>query len=416
MKIKSFLSMNSLLLPVLLMSVFSINYSCTSTNTSQDPIISTKVSYKESGMDSLKLAEIAVAMQQFVNDKKISGAVTMVMRNGYIANFEAIGLLDIEKNIPMQKNTLFRIASMSKPFSAAAIMMLEEEGKLQLDDPVEKYLPEFRKMWLISEQNEEKTVLKQPNRPITVRDILAHIDGLDALPSDISVNSITENTLVVSQRPLLFEPGSEWRYGGAGINSAARIVEVLSGQPYEEFLKERVFIPLGMKNTSFSISDEVMAKLATLYQPSSDSGLEAIEAPDWFRFPRPDAGLISTATDMSVWMQTILNRGIYNGTRILTEKSVSEIIKTQTGDLKTGFTEGMSFGLAFGVVSNPSGVTAMLSKGTFGHGGAFGTQYWADPLTNTIYILMIQRRGFGNGDDSDVRKAFQYIASDAIIE
>jgi CubicO group peptidase (beta-lactamase class C family) len=416
MKIKSFLSRKSLLLPVLLISVLSINYFCTSTNPTQDPIISSTVSYKESGMDSVKLAEIAVAMQQFVNDKKISGAVTMVMRNGYIANFEAVGLQDIEKNIPMQKNTLFRIASMSKPFSSAAIMMLEEEGKLQLDDPVEKYLPEFRKMWLISEQNEEKAVLKQPTRPITVRDILAHIDGLDALPSDISVNSIAENTLVVSQRPLLFEPGSEWKYGGAGITAAARIVEVLSGQPYEKFLKERIFIPLGMKNTSFSISDEVMAKLATLYQPSSDSGLEAIEAPDWYRFPRPDAGLISTATDMSVWMQTILNRGIYNGTRILTEKSVSEIIKTHTGDLKTGFTEGMSFGLAFGVVRNPSGVTVMLSKGTFGHGGAFGTQYWADPLTNTIYILMIQRRGFGNGDDSDVRKAFQHIVSEAIID
>ena len=117
---------------------------------------------------------------------------------------------------------------------------------------------------------------------------------------------------------------------------------------------------------------------------------------------------------MGIWMQAILNKGIYNETRILSEESVNEMIKTQSGDLETGFTGGMSFGLAFGIVLDPSGVTAMLSKGTFGHGGAFGTQFWADPATNIIYILMIQRRGFGNGDDSDIRKEFQLIASDAI--
>ena len=399
---------------VFLYSILLINYSCTSNNTARDTDNTVNVSFKVSGMDSVKLAEIPVAMQKFVNEKKIAGAVTMVIRNGETSSFEAVGLQDIEKNIPMQKNTFFRIASMTKPFAAAAIMMLVEEGKLQLDDPVEKFLPEFRKMWLMTEKSDDKVILIQPKRMPTIRDILVHIDGLDALPSDISVNSIAEYTLVVSQRPLLFEPGSEWKYGGSGINAAARIVEVITGQLYEDFLEERIFIPLGMKNTSFPVSDEVIENMATLYQPSPDSGLEAIEAPDWYRFPRPDAGLISTATDMGIWMQAILNKGIYNETRILSEESVNEMIKTQSGDLETGFTGGMSFGLAFGIVLDPSGVTAMLSKGTFGHGGAFGTQYWADPATNIIYILMIQRRGFGNGDDSDIRKEFQLIASDAI--
>jgi CubicO group peptidase (beta-lactamase class C family) len=160
-----------------------------------------------------------------------------------------------------------------------------------------------------------------------------------------------------------------------------------------------------------------LERIAALYHPSPDSsGLEAFEGPDWSRFPRPEGGLFSTAADMAKWMQTILNKGIYNGTRILTEKSVTEMTTIQTGELETGFTDGMSFGLAFGIVRNPSGVTAMLSQGSFGHGGAFGTQSWADPASKTIYILMIQRQGFGNGDASDIRKAFQKIAAEAIMK
>ncbi len=369
-----------------------------------------------SGMDSMKLAEIPVLMKQFVNEKKIAGAVTLVARNGQITSFEAVGFQNIEKKVPMNKNTLFRIASMTKPFAAAAIMMLSEEGKLQINDPVEKYLPEFRNMWLVTEITGDKTTLMRPKRQITILDILTHTSGLDALPEDFPVNSIAEYTLVISQRPLQFEPGSQWRYSGSGITAAARIVEVLSGMPYEVFLSERIFKPLGMENTSFFPEKETLDRLAALYHPSADSGLEAIKAPAWlYRFPHPEGGLISTTLDMAKWMQAILNMGVYNGNRILTEKSVKEMTKIQTGELVTGFTEGMSYGLAFGIVRNPEGVTEMLSGGSFGHGGAFGTQYWADPVNKTIYILMIQRQGFGNGDASDIRKEFQKIAAAAII-
>lgn len=375
------------------------------------------VSENGSGIDSVKLAEIPIQMQQFVNGKKIAGAITLVVHNGQVVSFEAVGFQDIEKNIPMQKNTIFRIASMTKPFAAAAIMMLKEEGKLQLDDPVEKYLPEFRNMWLVSEMAEGKATLIRPTRQVTIRDILAHTDGLAALPPDIHVNSIAEYTLVTSQRPLLFEPRSRWKYGGSGITAAARIVEALTGQPYDEFLSKRIFIPLKMEDTFFSPPLESLGRIAALYHPSADSsGLEAIEPPDWRRFPRPEGGLFSTASDMSKWMQAILNKGIYNGTRILTEKSVIELTKVQTGELETGFTDGMGFGLGFGVVRKPTGVTSMLLPGAFGHGGAFGTQYWADPKNNTIYILMIQRQGFGNGDASDIRNSFQRIAAGAIVE
>lgn len=370
-----------------------------------------------SGLDSTKLTRIPVLLQQFVNKKKIAGAVTLIARNGQIAGFEAVGFQNIEKGTPISKNTVFRIASLSKPFAAAAIMMLSEEGKLQLDDPVEKYLPEFRNMWLVTERTREKALLIRPKRQITIRDILTHTSGLAALPADVPVNSIREYAMVISQLPLQLEPGSQWKYSGSGITTAARIVEVISKKPYEVFLSERIFTPLGMRNTSFSPSKESLSRISSLYHPTADSlGLEAYDAPDWSSFPRPEGGLFSTAADIFKWMQTFLNKGIFNGKRILTEKSVMEMTTIQTSDLETGFTEGMSYGLGFGIVRNPSGVTAMLSKGTFGHGGAFGTQSWADPLSNTVYILMIQRQGFGNGDASDIRNSFQKIAAEAIIE
>jgi len=368
------------------------------------------------GIDSLKLAEIPVSLQKFVDEKKIAGAVTLVEHNGQIISYETIGFQDIEKKIPMQKNTIFRIASMTKPFAAAAIMMLCEGGRLQLNDPVEKYLPEFHNMWLVSDITAEKSSLIRPKRQITIRDILTHTAGLADLPSNISINSISEYVQTISQLPLQFEPGSQWKYSGSGITTAARIVEVISGQSYDVFLSERIFKPLGMVDTSFFPEKKSLERIAALYRPSANSGLEVIDAPDLSKFPRPEGGLFSTAPDMAKWMQALLNMGVYIGTRILTEKSVREMTKIQIGELKAGFTAGMSYGLAFGIVRDPSGVTSMLSRGTFGHGGRFGSQSWADPLNNTIYILMIQRESFGNGDASDIRNAFQKIAAEAIKE
>ncbi len=375
------------------------------------------VSKAASEIDFSILKKIPEKMQQFVDENKIAGAVTLVAHKGEVVGWEAVGLQDIEKNIKMQKNTVFRIASMTKPFAAAAIMMLEEKGKLQLDDPVEKYLPEYKGLWLIDWQEDDEKKLIRPARKVTIRELLMHTDGIALLPENVRVNSIAEYVLVVSQQPLLFEPGSKWLYGGSGITTAARIVEVISGMPYDEFLKEHVFNPLKMKETSFAFQETFSGRIAKIYKPSEDSThLVPLKDPDWHRFPRPEGGLFSTAADMNKWMQAILNKGIYKGVRILSEKSVEQMTQLQTGELETGFTEGMGFGLGFGFVREPQGVTSMLSPGTFGHGGAFGTQYWADPESETIYILMIQRRGFGNGDKSDIRNAFQSIAAKAIIK
>ena len=386
-----------------------------------------KVIIHGSGMDSMKLAEIPGQMQQFVDNKKIAGVVTLVAHNGQITSLEAVGLQNIEKNIRMQKNSIFRIASMTKPFAAAAIMMLSEEGKLQLDDPVKKYLPEFGDMWLVSEVTGEKAVLTRPGRDITIRDILTHMSGLASLPQNIPVSSIAEYTLLISQRPLQYEPGSKYRYSGSGITTAARIVEVISGQPYDVFLSERIFKPLGMEDTYFSLPEESLDRIAITYHPSADSSdlenislgvkpseipVNSIVHPDWYKFPRPEGGMFSTALDHYKWMQAIINKGIYNGNRILTEKSVLEMTKIQTDE----FAPGMSYGLGFRIVSNPTGVSSMLSRGTFGHGGAFGTQGWADPKTNTIYIVMIQRQGFPGGDSHEIRHTLQKIAAEAIIE
>jgi CubicO group peptidase (beta-lactamase class C family) len=247
-----------------------------------------KVTVKGSGMDSIKLTEIPKAMQQFVSEKKIAGAVTLVVHNGMVVSFEAVGFQDIDKKTQMQKNTIFRIASMTKPFVGAAIMMLLEEGKLKLDDPVEKYLPGYNNMWLVSEMTDKKATLIRPARKVTIRDILTHTHGLAAIPAGIPINSISEYSTVVSQLPLQYEPGSQWKYGGSGITAAARIVELLSGKPYEVFLSERIFTPLGMKNTSFSVKNENIDRVATLYQPSSVSGLEAVKAPNWSDYPHPD--------------------------------------------------------------------------------------------------------------------------------
>jgi CubicO group peptidase (beta-lactamase class C family) len=367
------------------------------------------------GMDAEKLAEIPLKMQQFVEENKTAGTVTLVARNGRIASFEAVGYQDLENEVPMQKNTLFRIASMTKPFVGAAIMMMVEEGKLSIDDPVEKFLPEFSGIWLISEKTGDEMQLIRPSRPINIRDILSHTHGMSGVPPNTNVESLREYTLVVSQLPLEFEPGSRWKYGGSGITAAARIVEVLSGMSYTDFLQEKIFTPLGMKNTCFSFPEEHAGLIAKNYGPDEEAGLKAREKNFGLKYFRPDAGLFSTAYDMAIWMQTILDGGIYGETRILSKESVQQMIRTQTGELETGFTKGMSFGLAFQVVKDPTGVTGMLSPGTFGHGGALGTQYWADPGSGTIYILMIQRQGFGTGDSADIRQTFQEIAASAIV-
>lgn len=376
------------------------------------------------GLDATRLAEIPKRMEGFVKDNTISGAVTLVMRHGELASLEAVGASDLASGRAMKKDDLFWIASMTKPITGTAILVLQDEGKLSVEDPVEKYLPEFQNQWLIEEKTDNALKLKKPARKITIRDLLTHSSGINDVSSPRHNASLAELVMAYSQLPLRFEPGSRWEYSNAGINTLGRIVEVVSGKPYATFLSERFFQPLGMKDTTFWPSKSQLKRIAKSYRPTSNGkGLEAIdiwffkgELTDQTRTAYPAGGLFSTASDMAKFYQLILNGGKVKGKQIVSQAAIDQMTSTQTGDLKTGFTNGMSFGFSWAVVKEPKDITSMLAPGTFGHGGAYGTQGWVDREKDMIMVLMIQRAGLPNADNSDMRRVLQEIATSAIVE
>jgi CubicO group peptidase (beta-lactamase class C family) len=373
--------------------------------------------------DEAKLALIRPGMQRFVDDQQIAGAVTVVGNKKGIVSLEAIGNARLDPVEPMTRDALFRIASMTKPITAAGIMILVDEGKLTVDDPVEKHLPEFRGQMVIVERDTNRLVLGKPARPITLRDLLTHTSGLSDYPPGLSDlyrkrdRTLAEGTLAVSQRPLQFEPGSRWSYCNSGIDTLGRVIEVVSGKSYETFLAERVFNPLRMKDTTFRPTKEQMRRVAGMYARQGGklvlSPNALIGPPTEARHPIPAGGLYSTAADMARFYRMMLHEGTLDGERILTATSVQAMTRVQTGDLKCSFTPGLGFGLGFAVVREPQGVTGMLSPGSYGHGGAFGTQSWADPKRDLFVILLIQRAGLPNSDDSAMRRELQRLAVDA---
>lgn len=375
--------------------------------------------------DPARFAPIRQRMQKFVEDNEIAGAVTVVGRKDGVVDLQAVGLRDREAKAPMTANTLFRIASMTKPITAIAIMILADEGKLSPEDPVEKYLPEFRGQKLVAERKGDVVTLKKPSRPITLRDLLTHTSGLPgAYPAGLADvyqkrnRTLNETTLVISQQPLEFEPGTRWAYCNAGIDTLGRVVEVVSGMPFEKFLQERVFTPLKMTSTVFYPNDDQLAMLAVTYGIKDGKLIPAqnliVDHVKQGKHPIPAGGLFSTGPDLARLYRMMLNRGELEGKRILSEKAVAEMTKVQTGEIKTGFVEGMGFGYGWAVVREPKGVTEMLSPGTFGHGGAFATQGWIDPHQDAFFILLIQRTGLPNGDASPMRKELQTLAVNAL--
>lgn len=367
--------------------------------------------------------QVTEAIESFIAKEEISGAVTLVARDGKIVSFEAAGKADVTNDKRMRRDSLFWIASMTKPMTGAAILLLQDQGKLSTDDLVEQHLSEFSDLWLLDQDSSDQRTLKRPSRKITLKDLLTHTAGIPNVTIPRAHSTLGEVVSIVSQQPLQFEPGSRWSYSNAGLDTLGHIVEVISGQPFDEFLNAHFFKPLGMRNTTFHPSKRQSKRLAKTYQKDKNTGalteaeIHILKAPAWDkqRTIRPAGGLFSTADDLFRFYQMMLNRGVWEGKRILSTNAVTQLTQTQSGDIKTGFTDGMSWGLGFQVVKEPQGVTAMLSPGTFGHGGAYATQSWADPVHQSIYILMIQRRGFPNGDNSPVRKAFQQAARDELF-
>ncbi len=354
--------------------------------------------------DQPQIAAITERMQQFAEEGQISGAVTLVAKDGKIVHLAATGLSDVAHKKPMRPDSLFAIASMTKPITASGVMILQDEGKLSVDDPVSKYIPEFKDVQLNG---------ASPPRPITIRDAMTHTSGLAG--SQQTEGTLAETAQALAKRPLAFEPGTKWQYS-PGLTVCGRVIEVASGQPYDEFLRKRIFEPLAMKDTAFVPTKKQQKRVVKLYQPGKEKG--TIEETDhWLQTettPNPSGGLYSTAADLARFYQMVMDGGELDGKRIVSAEAVKQMTTIQTGDLVTGFTPGNGWGLGWCVVREPQGPTKSLSPGTFGHGGAFGTQGWVDPVRKMVFVLMIQRTNFGNSDASDIRGAFHDLAVSAL--
>ena len=363
--------------------------------------------------DAPKIEAVSQRMKEFVEKKEVAGAVTLVVAPDRILHLDATGKADIAGGVPMREDHIFWIASMTKPLTGVCVMMLQDDGKLSVEDPIGKYIPEL---------NDLKTK-DGKSHVVTIRHILTHTAGLGEATGEQERPATKLADLIphYAAKPLAFEPGSKWAYSQSSINTAARIVEVVSGKSFDQFLEERLCGPLGMKDTTFYLSPEQGKRLAKAYRLTSGNLEEAQifllnghEPTSRRRYPAANGGLFSTARDYGRFCQMMLNDGTLDGRQYLKPESVRFVSSVLSGDVKTGFTEGNGWGLGFCVVRKPQGVTEMLSPGTYGHGGAYGTQAWIDPQKKLAFILMVQRANFPNADNSDVRKAFQAAAVEAI--
>jgi CubicO group peptidase (beta-lactamase class C family) len=349
--------------------------------------------------------EITAALQAFVDRGTLAGAVTFVADKDRVLCLNTVGYANIAAHEPMRADTLFWIASQSKPITATALMILVDEGKVSLDDPVAKYLPEFSNQWIVAAQDQDHLLLRKPKHVVTIRHLLSHTSGMP-FRSEMEQPTLDQLRLRDAVRsyamtPLLFEPGSKYQYSNAGINTAGRIIEVVTGRKYEDFLQDRLFEPLGMRDTTFWPNAAQLHRLATSYKPSADKmGLEAttitqLEYPldDHNRQPVPAGGLFSTADDLGKFCRMILNGGTLGGRRYLSQRAVREMTKKQTG----------------AALKDEYGLGWATGSGTFGHGGAYATDMTIDRKPGLIMVFMVQHAGFpGNGGQS--RAAFQKAA------
>jgi len=360
------------------------------------------------------------AMQSAIDARDIAGAVTVVVTKDKVLHLQANGLADVAAGKPMQPDSLFWIASMTKPVTAVAVLMLQDEGKLNVADPVAKHIPAFADLKTPSGKSANLTIVQ----------ILTHTSGLGEAPAADARNARTLADLVPLwlAAPMQYEPGAKWQYTQSSINLAARIVEVVSGLSFDVFAQQRIFDPLGMKHTTFY---PAQGSVVTAYAKNRTTGeLERTPPrPDFGTRGRPplgNGGLYSTGPDYARFCQMLLGGGMVDSKRYLSPESIKLLATVQTGELPCGFFQspdfgnhGANYGWGIGtcILRAPhEGVAAMLSPGTFGHGGAWGTQAWIDPVRGVAYVLMVQRSNFPNSDASGVRRAFQQAAADAMAK
>jgi len=391
------------------------------------------------GLSSTRLQRINQLVQREIDAKRISGAVTVVARRGQVAHFAAQGLMDIESSKPMQRDTIFPIASMTKPITGVAILMLVEEGKIRLNDPVSLFIPEFVDTQVAMPLPARRAAAGQPapapeiytvpaSRAITIRDLMTHTSGLGSggagsraagrVAPRRSTDNLATHIPMLGKAPLDFQPGTQWAYSAlAGIDVLGRVVEVASGLTFDEFLRRRLFEPLGMRDTSFVPAPEKMPRVVTLYE-RTDNGLERANVPGWLSTKTMfsgGGGLWSTAEDYLQFAQMLVNKGELNGQRILGSLTVERMATNHVGTLyaeanQTSSRPGLGFGLTVDVVVDPVAAGQARSAGSFGWGGAFGTYFWVDPQEELTAIMMIQTR------NEVMRTDFQNAVMQAVVD
>jgi CubicO group peptidase (beta-lactamase class C family) len=375
------------------------------------------------GLSSERLERISTAVQNDINSKRIAGAVTLVVRHGKVAWFKAQGMSDREAGKPMPTDAMFRICSMSKPITTVAAMMLYEEGKFLLEDPVSKYLPEFKDMKVLVKPAKGEPYTIPASKEITVRDLMRHTSGLtynwneDLGPMYEKANvasgllqydgTIADNTKSLAGMPLLFNPGEKWEYS-LGVDVLGRLIEVWSGKPLDEFFRSRIFEPLGMKDSYFYPPENKVDRLATAYAYYPDKGLNRfpdtpiregtfVYSADYpTKGPKKlfsgGAGLVSTAMDYARFCQMMLDEGKFGNTRLLSRKTVELMTHDQLG--KIGPDQG--FGLGFGIEGVKEPLSELGSVGAYAWGGFFYTAFSIDPKEQMIVVFMAQLHPTGD--------------------
>jgi len=395
------------------------------------------------GVSTERLDRLHAAMQQFVDRKEVSGLVTLVERGGKVVDVYSAGEQDIEHHVKMSDATIFRIASMSKPITAVAILMLHEEGKFLLTDPVSRFIPAFQNMKVAAADG----TTTPARRPITIRDLLTHRSGIsygfldrgpvgnayrqNGVPDGLSTydGTLAEAIDKLAAQPLLSQPGAEWHYSLA-FDVLGRVVEVASGKPFDQFLQERLFGPLRMTETAFVVTDTNWPRFATAYVREGND-LRPIKDPEtfngtltyspWAMYKGPKrhfsggAGLTSTVRDYARFTQMLVNGGELDGVRILSPKTVELMSTSHTSDLPAGAVSiggpGSSFGLGVRVVTDLGASQTLGSVGMYGWTGIYGTSFWVDPKEKLSGVLMIQR----NGGVAPVQNTFQTMTYQAIV-
>jgi CubicO group peptidase (beta-lactamase class C family) len=402
---------------------------------------------EEVGISTARLQRIHETVARHIEAKDVSGAVTLVARRGRIVQFEAQGLADIDSKKPMTKDSIFRLASMSKPITSVAVMMMLEEGKIHLNDRVSMFIPEFKTMTVAVAKGTTGKPVQMPAfgrggpapappefdlvpaaREITIKDLLTHTSGLMSggvsgaeqarlaprSPNDTLANYIPK----LAQTPLDFQPGTLWRYSGLyGFDVLARIVEITSGLPYDQFLQQRLFTPLGMKDTGFAPTPERVARLATVYQRTPDGTLRPAPNANQLisgTYFSASGGLMSTAEDYLQFAQMLVNGGSLNGRSYLSPKTVELMTANHTGDMVNGQfgrpARGMGFALGVQVWLDPVAADRRVSRGSYGWEGAYGTLQIMDPMEKMVEIIMMQ------GANGPLQRDFENAVRQTLIE